>query len=161
MLGKSHFYKIVLFLVKTITHKFWAWKIDFARFYVKLTIVPPPSGTPNLLCQIPLSPIFIYFPWIKTLFFYIWTSYLLYFLFWQSLYKPICVSNSAMQYRYRVCYRQQHTRGFCTVSFCPLHLQQSMTHKLRLSHGIELLVNPSLCAVPLQVWQYLCLFKVK
>ena len=39
---KSHFYKILLFLFKTITHKFWTCKNDLARFYIKLTIVPPP-----------------------------------------------------------------------------------------------------------------------
>ena len=38
MLGKSLFYKIVLFLVKTITHKFWPCKNDFAQFYIKLPI---------------------------------------------------------------------------------------------------------------------------
>ena len=32
MLGKSHFYKIVLSLVKTITHKLWTFKTDFAQF---------------------------------------------------------------------------------------------------------------------------------
>ena len=36
---KKEFVCKALFLVKTITHKFWAWKNDFARFYVKLTIV--------------------------------------------------------------------------------------------------------------------------
>ena len=39
MLGKSHFYKMVLLLVKTITHQFWTCKNDFSPFYVKLTIV--------------------------------------------------------------------------------------------------------------------------
>ena len=55
MLGKSHFYKIVLFLVNTITHKFWACKNDFARFNVKLTIVGEGLGKAclkGLLCSI-------------------------------------------------------------------------------------------------------------
>ena len=45
MLGKSYFYKIVLFLIKTITHKFWTCKNDFALFFfIKLTIVTPPPS---------------------------------------------------------------------------------------------------------------------
>ena len=48
MLGKSNFYEIVLFLVKTITRKFWTSKIDFAQFYVKLTIVFPDFGRPDV-----------------------------------------------------------------------------------------------------------------
>ena len=39
MLGKINVYKIVLFLVKTFTHKFWTFKNDLARFYIKLTIL--------------------------------------------------------------------------------------------------------------------------
>ena len=45
MLGKTHFYKITLFLVKNNTHKFWPCKNDFARFYVKLTIVGGGGGS--------------------------------------------------------------------------------------------------------------------
>ena len=36
---KSYFYKIVLFLVKTIPHKFWTCRNDFAQFHIKLTTV--------------------------------------------------------------------------------------------------------------------------
>ena len=39
MLRKSHFYKTVLSLDKTITHKLWTGKNDFAQFYIKVTIV--------------------------------------------------------------------------------------------------------------------------
>ena len=52
MVGKSHFYKIVLFLVKTIIHKFWAWKNYFERFYVKLTIVWGGWGGDKTGCSI-------------------------------------------------------------------------------------------------------------
>ena len=43
MLGKGHFYKIVLFLVKTITHKFWTCKNDRAILYTIDTFCPPPT----------------------------------------------------------------------------------------------------------------------
>ena len=44
MLGKINVYKIVLFLVKTFTHKFWTFKNDFAQFYIKLTILARLKG---------------------------------------------------------------------------------------------------------------------
>ena len=39
MLGKSHFLNLFLFFVKTISHKYWTCKNDFAHYLIKLTIV--------------------------------------------------------------------------------------------------------------------------
>ena len=56
MLGKSHFYKIVLSLVKTNTQICWACLDDFARFYIKLTVVPSPPLRLALEAAAPLCP---------------------------------------------------------------------------------------------------------